>query len=104
MIVYRLYHYVVDQVFRAAVEYRILFGFHPLVPILGVWSPSSSTINEYQIYFYFIDKLKEFIMGVVLTQHYFRVILQVPQLLPYHVDCGYILYFSMVYVRWDYQI
>jgi len=37
MIVYRFGRYVVGQVFRAAVEYRILFGFHLLEPILGIW-------------------------------------------------------------------
>jgi len=40
--------YVVYHVSRAAVEYRILFGFHLLVPILGIWPPSSSSQNEYQ--------------------------------------------------------
>jgi len=37
MAVYRFGRYVADQVFRAAVEYRILFWFHLLVPILGIW-------------------------------------------------------------------
>jgi len=37
MIIYRFGRYVVDQVFGAAVEYRILFGFHLLWPILDFW-------------------------------------------------------------------
>ena len=50
MNVYRFGRYVADQVFGAADEYRILFGFHLLETILGIWPPSSSTINEYQKY------------------------------------------------------
>jgi len=37
MIVYRFGRYVADQVFRAADEYRILFGLHLLGPILDIW-------------------------------------------------------------------
>ena len=37
MTVNRFDHYVYYRVFRAAVGYRILFGFHLLVPILGIW-------------------------------------------------------------------
>jgi len=37
MMVNRFGRYVADQVFKTAVEYRILFGFHLLVPILGIW-------------------------------------------------------------------
>jgi len=37
MNVYRFGHYVYYRVFRAAVEYQILFGFHLLVPILDIW-------------------------------------------------------------------
>jgi len=37
MIVYRFDRYVVYQVFRATVEYQILFGDQLFVPILGIW-------------------------------------------------------------------
>ena len=64
MIVYRFSRYVVDQVFRAAVGYRILFGDNLLVPILGIWPHQAVSLinaNKHKTY------LQQITEGQIIT-------------------------------------